>query len=283
MAKIADGTFQLWVDGNTINSSDYTQEREMLRTAVNDNDSRIETLEGEFNGIQLGTAQLQKITADDGNSKINLTKATDDILASVVAEGVGFHTFYAVNGSLNLPSSASIRGVAQITGINPAYGYILAMDYNNNLYTNYINAGKWLGWEAMTNQTILDQFKTDNIMTQNSLWSSSALMVGSTTITPSKKLSECKNGWTLVFSDYDYDTKKTNDFDFNYYNIPKYHAVHFSGKSLFAPLVSYMSDTTTVTTTKRLYIYDDKIVGSDDNNNTANNSNDVVLRAVLEY
>jgi hypothetical protein len=36
-------------------------------------------------------------------------------------------------------------------------------------------------------------------------------------------------------------------------------------------------------TGKKLYVYDDKLVGHDDNKSADNGSNDVVLRAVVEY
>jgi hypothetical protein len=287
MAKIADGTLNDWQDGETIKAADYVQEREIIRVAVNDNDGRLGTLETEFNGINLGTAQLQKITADDGNSKISIKDTTENLKDVLVdSAGVGFHTFYASSVSQGLPSSYSLRGWANITKAIPPYsGILYGMDTNGDVWVTKLLPDGWDNWFKLVNQDALDQFKTDNLMTQKTLWSSTdgVYMNGSQTVTPSKKLSDCKNGWTLVFSDYDPTTKKTNDFDFNYYNIPKYHSAYFSGKSVFAPIVSYLSDKEVKITTKRLYVYDNKITGSDDNSVDLTTTNDVVLRAVLEY
>lgn len=44
MAKVPDGSLKTWNDGDTIDASDYVQEREMLRVAVNDTDARVDGL-----------------------------------------------------------------------------------------------------------------------------------------------------------------------------------------------------------------------------------------------
>jgi hypothetical protein len=284
MAKIADGSFQNWQDTQTIHASDYVQEREMLREAVNDNDARLGTLESSTVGLQLGTLQLQKITNDAGGVKINvnndvlntkldgtitldLTKS--DILEAIKKEGVGLHTFYAVSGSKNLPTNRSIRGIAMITGVNPTFGWVWATDYKNNFFHNYIDNDKWLGWDGET--------------VQEELWTGAWYMNASQTATPSKKLSECKTGWILVWSDYDSVAKKAGDYDINYTHIPKYSVSKYSGKQVFFPVMNYMSTTAVGMTGKKLYVYDDKLVGHDDNASADNGSNDVVLRAIVEY
>jgi hypothetical protein len=285
MAKIADGSFKNWVDTQIIGASDYVQEREMLRAAVNDNDSRLGTLESSTVGLQLGTLQLQKITNDAGGVKINvnndvlntkldgtitldLTKS--DILEAIKKEGVGLHTFYAVSGSKNLPTNRSIRGIAHITGSNPTYGWVWATDYKNNVFHGYFDTDVWSGWDGDT--------------IQKELWTSTGwYMHASQVATPSKKLSECKTGWILVWSDYDTTNNKAGDFDFVYTHIPKYSTSKYSGKQVFFPIMNYMSATAVGMTGKKLYVYDDKLVGHDDNKSADNGSNDVVLRAVVEY
>lgn len=43
MAKINDTSFKNWNDGETIYAGDYKQERNLMQTAINDNDSQIKT------------------------------------------------------------------------------------------------------------------------------------------------------------------------------------------------------------------------------------------------
>jgi hypothetical protein len=116
---------------------------------------------------------------------------------------------------------------------------------------------------------------------QTSLWAGAAYMVASSTVTPTKKLSQCKHGWILVWSDYDPGVG-ANDYDFIYSYIPKYAGV-LNGKSHLFPLPISLSSTAYASTGKRLYIYDDKLVGHDDNSASGSNTNDVCLRAVLEW
>lgn len=88
--------------------------------------------------------QNTKVTLDDGDALVQAKLATDDILAMVNAKGKGFYTIYAGAGSANVPSGASLRGFANMQGAT--YGYIIAMDYRNKMWTNYRNGGEWLGW-----------------------------------------------------------------------------------------------------------------------------------------
>ncbi|WP_224753214.1 tail fiber protein [Paenibacillus terricola] len=91
-------------------------------------------------------AQMSKITKDDGNNIINLTQATDDLLATVISAGPGLRTIYAAGTVLNMPSTASIRGISFMQGGAP-YGWILAVDTNNRMYTNSLKDGvTWTGW-----------------------------------------------------------------------------------------------------------------------------------------
>lgn len=99
----------------------------------------------------ISLAQLEKITSDVGGAKIVAPNTTDDVLAMIAAAGVGVHTFYSIGGhSLALwPTSNSIRGVAHITNVGPAYGWVLAFDSDNNIFSNYINNGTWRGWKIV--------------------------------------------------------------------------------------------------------------------------------------
>ncbi|WP_189339787.1 BppU family phage baseplate upper protein [Bacillus wiedmannii] len=85
-----------------------------------------------------------KVTQDNGDASIQAKVATDDILQMVLDKGRGFHTIYAAGSALNVPSNAGLRGFANLHGTN--YGYIIATDYRNKLWTNYINGAGWQGW-----------------------------------------------------------------------------------------------------------------------------------------
>jgi hypothetical protein len=115
VAKINDGVFKNWQDVETIHAAEYVQEREMLRVAANDNAERIESIEESIVGFQLGNAQLQKITNDNGSPIISVNATSGDVLAEILALGRGMRTFYAVSGSKNLPpTNISIRGISHL-------------------------------------------------------------------------------------------------------------------------------------------------------------------------
>ncbi|MGG2024207.1 hypothetical protein AB1282_00215 [Gottfriedia sp. S16(2024)] len=99
-----------------------------------------------------GRVQMAKSTDDVGGVKINLANTTDDILASLLAQGKGVHTFYAISGSVNNPAtSSSIRGMAHFSSSNT--GWVYASDTNNNVYTNYCDLGTWRGWRKIISDT----------------------------------------------------------------------------------------------------------------------------------
>lgn len=270
MVSIPDGTFKDWQENDVIKASEYKQEREMLRSALNVNNLKLSILESSTVGLQLSNVQMKKITDDEGGVKVAVSSVLGDILKELKDEGKGFHTFYAVSGSKNLPvTNRSIRGIAHITGTNPTYGYVWAVDYENNFFHNYINNDVWTGWDGPS--------------IQKELWTGGWYMNENQTVKPSKKLSECKTGWILVWSDYDKDAAKINDYDINYTHIPKYTADKFNSKLVFCGIVNYQSPTSVTTTAKKLFFYDDKIVGHSDNDEAATGASDVVLRAVVEY
>jgi hypothetical protein len=267
MAKITDGTFKNWQDTEIIHASEYTQEREILRVAVNDNDTRIGSLESSTIGLQLGTAQLQKITNDLGGVKLSISSTSGDILDTIKNEGVGLHTFYAVSGSKNLPpSNKSIRGIASITSINPTHGWVWATDYDNTFFHNYIANDIWQGWGGPT--------------VQKELWSGGAtgsFMKEGQTVTPSKKLTDCRNGWILVWSDYDDATNKANNYDFHYSYVPKFIATKHDGAGhLFS--VPYSPSGIIE---KFVNVSDTKLEGNAGND--LDSDKDVVLRYVVEW
>lgn len=107
------------------------------------------------------------------------------------------------------------------------------------------------------------------------LWQGFHHMSGKESVTPSKALSECNNGWVLVWSDWD-DGVGTQDWNFCFTYIPK-NTPWKNGKNHTFPL-SAGEDTWAI---KTLYVYDTYFRGNDTNKNGGNY--DVILRAVLEY
>ena len=120
------------------------------------------------------------------------------------------------------------------------------------------------------------------------LWTGVLFMNANHTITPTKKLSDCQNGWILLWSDYDEDGKAAQDADFVTTMIPKKkpNGGTWDGKTFHCDVPRYYgSNTNDVDTERRviktLYIYNDKIVGHVVNDK--DERTDVVLRAVYEY
>jgi hypothetical protein len=120
------------------------------------------------------------------------------------------------------------------------------------------------------------------------LWSGGSYLNASTTITPTKKLSECANGWVLAFSDIDDLTVDvTNDQDLFMYIVPKRIALGTfagNGHSVILPTSSSPFDVNNnlTITLKYIYIHDDKLVGASANDGDAFDR-DVCLRFVYEF
>lgn len=107
------------------------------------------------------------------------------------------------------------------------------------------------------------------------LWQGFHHMSGNESVTPSKKLSDCNNGWVLVWSDFD-DGAGPQNWNVVYSYIPK-NTIFKTGQNTTLPLTAGES----TWAIKTLYIYDTYFRGNDTNKKDGNY--DVVLRAVLEY
>ena len=217
-------------------------------------------------------------TDDDGDVKVSWSD--QDVVAKIKALGSGLHTAYAKGGSTNNPKTTeSWRFIVHKTGTTN-YGWVIAFGSSGSVYTGYVDNATWKGWKCIYNAT-------SNGMI---LWSGEAYMqsVNSTpqTVTPSKKLSECRTGWMLLWSDYD-PGSGSNDTDFCTTFIPKYtpSGGTWGGKAFYCDIPMYVgSDPTDLSTEKRcikpIYVHDDCLKGS--YQNTSGGRNDVVLRAVYE-
>lgn len=120
------------------------------------------------------------------------------------------------------------------------------------------------------------------------LWTGKLYMSANQTVTPSKKLSECRTGWMLLWSDYDPDTAEAKDSEFHTTFIPRMTPAGetWAGKHFYFDIPRTSgSDLTVVTSEKRIlkgiYVHDDKLVGHAMNNQDTRT--DVVLRAVYEF
>jgi hypothetical protein len=123
------------------------------------------------------------------------------------------------------------------------------------------------------------------------LWSGSNgtggyYMTDAHTVTPSKPLSECRNGWMLLWSRYDTSTGTVKNDGFCTTMIPKIAptGANWAGHSFTADVVGSYGTTSPYTDTrfmKWLYVWNDKLVGRNYNNQGGRNA--VVLRAVYEF
>ena len=237
--------------------------------------------ESHNHGISAITGLLDLLmTASDGNVKQTIT---GDVLSVIKSWGVGVYTAYSSGGSTssnsNMPkTSESWRYLIHKTGAN--FGWVLAFGSSGSIYSNYLDSGNWKGWKAIWDAT------------PSPLWAPSNgtggyYMTAGHTVTPSKKLSECRNGWILVWSDYNTDEGSTGDYDFTCSVIPKIRPSgdKWAGHSWLFDLPIGMQQVSPYTTETRrmkwLYVYDNKLTGHDANNQ--NGRNDCVLRAVYEF
>ena len=115
------------------------------------------------------------------------------------------------------------------------------------------------------------------------LWSGGYYLSANQTITPSKPLQDCANGWCLIWGDYDPATSTSNNFDFVPFFIPKRNAQYNSWYN--AIMGSYATATTMAINVKQFQFTNTTITGHDMNSstNTGNNNADVVLRWVVEF
>ena len=220
-----------------------------------------------------------QFTADSGAQKLSYYK--DDgknILTEIAALTTGFYTMYSQSGTAGNPKTTEawrfiIHKTGNTTGWVQGYGSL------GSVYTNYQDGSSgWRGWRCVWDND------------PNPLWSGAMYMSSPNstpqTVTPSKKLSECRTGWLLLWSDYDAGSG-SNDADFVTTMIPKNDPSgnKWGGKSFLCDIPRYVgSNAEDVDTERRIikpiYVHDDRIEGSYQNDK--DERNDVVLRAVYE-
>lgn len=203
-----------------------------------------------------------------------------NVLTEISNMPQGLHTVYAISGTAGNPkSNESFRFLIHKT--SGTIGWILAWDAQGSLFTNYQSAANtFKGWKCVYDAN------------PSALWTGGYYMSSSNstpqTVKPSKKLSECRNGWVLVWSDYDPDTNTKNNTDIHHDYVFKKNCAgaNWSGQCMLCDIPRYMgSNANDVDTERRIlkaiYIHDDRIEGS--YQGSYDERNDVVLRAVYEF
>ena len=203
-----------------------------------------------------------------------------NVLTEISNMPTGLHTAYAISGTTGNPrTSESFRFLVHKT--STTIGWVLAWDAQGSFFTNYQSAANtFKGWKC-----IYDTNPNSMI-----LWSGASYLTSTNStpqvVTPSKKLSECRTGWLLLWSDYD-PGDGANDSDFCTTFIPKFtpSGGTWGGKAFYCDIPMYVGgDATDLSTEKRcikpIYVHDNCIKGS--YQNASGGRNDVVLRAVYE-
>lgn len=220
-------------------------------------------------------AKALQMVGDDGDVEFTYSaSANPDLLAKIAAMPVGMHTAYSQSGVTNNPKTIEAWRML-IHKTSATNIWVIAFGSSGSVFTNYKDGNGWKGWRAIYN--------VDSPV----LWSGKLYPNANHTITPSKKLSECKTGWMLLWCDYDPDTSTVNDADFVTTMIPKcrYDGDSWNGKNFLCDVPRFYGSATDTSLEKRitktLAIYDNKIVGNAIN--SQGDRNDVVLRAIYEF
>lgn len=271
---------QIWFRHGTVGSNDFET---YVRTKVGTNAwgswSKYYTTSNPPTYAEVGASPA--FTSSNGGVEYSYgSNSGKNVLTEISNMPVGLHTAYAISGTTGNPrTSESFRFLIHKT--STTIGWILAWDAQGSIFTNYQSAAStFKGWKCL-----YDASPSSMI-----LWSGSAYMQSTNStpqvVTPSKKLSQCRTGWMLLWSDYD-PGDGANDTDFCTTFIPKYTPSGgiWGGKAFYCDIPMYVgSDATDLSTEKRcikpVYVHDDCLKGS--YQNTSGGRNDVVLRAVYE-
>lgn len=220
-------------------------------------------------------AKALQMVGDDGDVEFTYSaSANPDLLAKIAAMPVGMHTAYSQSGVTNNPKTIEAWRML-IHKTSATNIWVIAFGSSGSVYTNYKDSNGWKGWRAVYN------------VGSPVLWSGKLYPNANHTITPSKKLSECKTGWMLLWCDYNPDTSTVNDADFVTTMLPKcrYDGNVWNGKTFLCDVPRFYGSADDTSLEKRimktLTVYDDKIVGNVINGQ--GDRNDVVLRAVYEF
>lgn len=215
---------------------------------------------------------ITQITSDTGSTKVNISSG-EDLLAKFVAAGKGFHTMYVQSGATNVPATGAYRAIGHLTG--DTAGWIMLFQANGSIYSNYFNEGVWRGWRVIHEVSPTALYQSANGVFPNE----------NVAITPTKPLSQCEHGWTLIWTGYDDTAKAPRDLYTQTVNIPKrsYKGADWAGESMTIPLIYGYSnnDDSVLTCQKTFTLYNDRIVAG--STASTGKQRNMVLRAIYEY
>lgn len=266
---------QFWFRHGSVGSNDFET---FVRTRVGSNAwgswSKYYTTSNPPTAAEVG-AISKSLQFTDNNGSFKLAYDRDDnknILTEIAALPTGFYTVYSQSGVTGNPKDTEAwRFMVHKTSANT--GWVQGYGSIGSVYTNYLDgADNWRGWQCIYDTA------------PPILWMGEYWITDTQTVTPSKPLSKCRNGWVLVWSDYDTANEKASNGDCYTTVIPKWNPNHvkWSGQSFIATIPSGLNDSGVVTFAgKRMYVHDTKITGHTVNDVAP--SNDVCLRAIYEY
>lgn len=201
------------------------------------------------------------------------TTITGDVLTTIAGLSAGVHTCYSAGGSSATATNApnTIESWRYLIHKNyAAYGWVMAFGSEGSLFINYVDNGTWRGWKPIWDNN------------PSPLWSGAYFMNANQTIYPSKKLSECKNGWVLLWSDYTSANGAGNgDIVATYVPKRSYDGSNWAGHSWLADVPVEATSSVELRCVKKLYMWNDRIVGNSINETSPRNN--VVLRGVYEF
>lgn len=211
------------------------------------------------------------LTDADGRQKLTIT---GNVLTTIAGLAAGVHTCYSAGGDSRTATNApnNIESWRYLIHKNYAeYGWVMAFGSEGSFFINYYDGGVWRGWKPIWDNNPAP------------LWSGNLFMNANQTVTPSKKLSECRNGWVLLWSDYDTANSAATNGDVFASYVPKrcYSGGNWGGHSWLVDIPIEASASAESRCIKKVYMWDNRIVGNAINE--ANSRNDVVLRAVYEW
>lgn len=216
------------------------------------------------------SAKAMQITSDTGAFKYSYMVADGkNVLTEIANCPTGVFTVYSQAGVAGNPkTSEAWRMLVHKTGNTVLW--VKAFGSSGSEYSNYCADGVWQGWRR-----IYDALPEP-------LWTGDRYMAATHTVTPTKPLTECANGWLLLWSDYN-PGESVQNVDFATTFIPKraYNGAKWTGHQFLCVVPKHSNTEGDGIIIKTLHISDTEIVGNSLNN--ASPRNDVVLRAVYEF
>jgi hypothetical protein len=173
-------------------------------------------------------------------------------------------------GDKNILGANIIRFNDQSTG-NEGLGFLKTGAFTGSTTDSDYDAFRVLDGTGYLNDKAV--FTSDNEV----LWTGTYYMNDGQVAVPSKKLSQCPNGWILIWSDFTNDV--ANNYDFNFTYIPKAHARLYPSTGVWA----IISTTFGSITGKYIFVSDTAISGHQYNDDGTDGRNNAVLRHIFSY